>query len=109
MGARDKHPQACVACDGDPLVNLALSVFGELSIVSVVNLGLASMAAHAASKGGTSMHGVLIRIASHWLATCSVIASFDFKTIQGFQWAQQAAEMEFLEECAAAGNSSSCS
>ncbi|CAE7032759.1 rngB [Symbiodinium sp. CCMP2592] len=92
--ARASFQAPCQPCPEVPSLPLVVSILSDVGLNVVVNFVVAAMAATAAVRGSSKLHTIMIRIATQWLAACSVIATFQLDQIQ----------VEFPWEAATAGD-----
>ena len=85
------HCQPCPAGQGAVLFSWAVIV--DLLRITVVNFMIAVLAARGA---GTSLklHTCMIRIVQAWVASCSILLTFNLDRLQPFSWSQKQAETE---------------
>ncbi|CAE7405136.1 UVR8 [Symbiodinium sp. CCMP2592] len=89
--ARTEFQAPCQRCHESPLPLIA-SILVDVGSKAAISFAVASMAATAAVRGSSKLHTIMIRITSHWLASCSVLATFDLSQITFVFWEEQSAD-----------------
>ncbi|CAE7203790.1 rngB, partial [Symbiodinium sp. CCMP2456] len=79
--ARSAFLQPCEPCAAGATLPLIAAVIIDVGTKATVSFVVASMAATAAVRASSKLHTVMIRIATQWLAVCSVLAIFDLTQI----------------------------
>ena len=64
---------------------LILSILFDVGTKVILNFVVASLAATAAVRGSGKLHAIMIRIATQWLAACSVVATLDLDQMSPVQ------------------------
>ena len=89
--ARTEFQAPCQHCHESALPLIA-SIVVDVGSKAAISFAVASMAATAAVRGSSKLHTIMIRITSHWLASCSVLATFDLSQITLAFWEKQSAD-----------------
>ncbi|CAE6963215.1 unnamed protein product [Symbiodinium sp. CCMP2592] len=79
--ARSAFQRPCEPCATSSAMPLIAAVIIDVGTKATVSFVVASMAATAAVRASSKLHTVMIRIATQWLAVCSVLATFDLTQI----------------------------
>ena len=81
--ARNYWKEPCRLCTASwPLI---FSVLLDVGTKVFLNFVVTSLAATAAVRGSGKLHAIMIRIATQWLATCSVVATLDLDQMSPLQ------------------------